>query len=101
MSNHTHTVFYEDLAFIVEFDYFPASRGAREHGTGLQLEPDESESWEICTIKIFNHEDKDAKAVDVTDCFGKTMNEWFDEQINEHIHEDTEPNFGPDDNLYM
>ena len=88
MSNHTHTVFYEALAFEVEFDYYPESKGAREHGTGLQLEPDEPESWEICTIKIFNHKDKDAKCVDVTDCFNKTMNDWFDEQISTHIDEE-------------
>ena len=101
MSNHTHTVYFEDLAFDVNFDYYPVSKGAREHGTGLQLEPDEPESWEICTIKMFNPEDKAAKKVDVSDCFNKAMNDWFDEQIEEHIHEDTEPNFGPDDNTYM
>ena len=101
MSNHTHTVFYEALAFEVSFDYYPAERGAREKGSGVQLEPDFPESFDICTIKIFNHEDKNAKTVDVTDCFNKTMNDWFDEQVFDHIHEDTEPDFGPDDNLYM
>jgi len=86
--SHTFTTYYEDIAFEIEFDYFPASKGSWEGG--VQIEPDEPESWEICTIKIFNDSDKNAKAVDVSDCFNKAMNDWFEEQVNDHILDNDE-----------
>ena len=85
MSNHTMRADFEDMAFDVNFDYYPASKGAREAGTGLQLEPDEQESWDICEVSMVNPDDPDIAAVDVTNCFNKSMCDWFEEQLNAHI----------------
>jgi len=87
VSNHETTVYFEDFAFLVEFDYYPASRGAREHGTGLQLEPDEPESFEICTIKMINPDDAKVPAVDVSDQVPASLDDWFNDQITDYIGE--------------
>ena len=87
MSNRTITVKYEDFAFEISFDYFKATRGAREHGTGLQLEPDDPESWEVTQISMIHPTDPKIKPADVTDCFSEAMLDWFDEQIGDHIYE--------------
>ena len=42
----------------VTFDYYPPSKGAREYGTGLQLEPDEPATVELEQVK-FNGEEID------------------------------------------
>lgn len=44
----------EEIEVTVEYDYHKASRGARERGTGLQLEPDEPASIEIYSVKDAN-----------------------------------------------
>jgi hypothetical protein len=99
MSNHTITVEYEDLTFDVEFDYTPASKGAREKGSGVQLEPDEPESWDICTIKLRNGK---IRPLDVTDWMSETMMSYFEEEVVEaDLCGDGEPRFGSEDNLYM
>jgi hypothetical protein len=88
VSNHETTVYFEDLAFLVNFDYYPASRGAREHGTGLQLEPDESASFEICTISMIHPDDAKIPAVDVSDQIPATLDDWFNDQIVEYMNKD-------------
>ncbi len=54
--NHTRTVTIADNELEVSFDYYPPSRGARERGTGLQLEPDEPATFEICEVKLGEHD---------------------------------------------
>jgi len=34
------------------YHYLPAERGSREHGSGVQLEPDYAESIEIVSLKL-------------------------------------------------
>lgn len=41
----------EDIAVTVTYTAYPASRGARERGTGLPLEPDEESLIEIESVK--------------------------------------------------
>ena len=52
----------EDIAVTVTYTYYPASRGARERGTGAPLEPDEDASIEIESVK-----DSTGKEIDVSD----------------------------------
>lgn len=44
----------DDLGVDLEcwFEYEPAERGARERGTGLQLEPDYPETWTLCHVYL-------------------------------------------------
>jgi hypothetical protein len=44
----------EDLGLDLDcwFDYEPAEQGARERGTGLQLEPDYPETWTLCHVYL-------------------------------------------------
>jgi hypothetical protein len=67
MSHHCITVNYDWLEFEVEFDHYPASRGAREKGTGVQLEPDEPATNEITEVFMVHPTDKDINRVDVTE----------------------------------
>jgi hypothetical protein len=112
MSNHTIPVDYEDLTFDVEFDYYPASKGAREKGSGVQLEPDEPASWDICTIKLRNGK---IRPLDVTDWMNEIMMGYFEEEVRDVVSGegenpfdlgggslglDDEPRFGLDDDLY-
>lgn len=52
----------EEIPVTVEYEYTPASRGSREPGTGLRLEPDESPS-----IDIFSVKDEHGKVYHLTD----------------------------------
>jgi hypothetical protein len=56
----TYTFFYKPphLASHIEceLEYEPAERGAREYGTGLQLEPDYDESIELQSAKVMGIE---------------------------------------------
>jgi len=87
MSLHDATIHYEDLTFEIQFDYYPASRGAREAGSGVQLEPDEPESWDVTEVKLVNPDVKDQIGIDVTDVMTDTMMEFFNEQAGEYINE--------------
>lgn len=44
----------EDLGVELEcwFEFEPAQQGAREYGTGLQLEPDYPETWTLCHVYL-------------------------------------------------
>jgi len=97
MSHHNITVTYpawvtaaEDLYFEVEFDYYPASRGAREKGSGVQLEPDEPETWEITEIFMVHPVDAGIKRVDVTEQIPGEVLAYFEEQVQEKIDEPDE-----------
>jgi len=52
----------EDVDITVTYTAYPASRGARERGTGLQLEPDEEATIDIESVK-----DSTGKEIDVSD----------------------------------
>jgi hypothetical protein len=45
-----HTTTIQGIPCQVEVTYYAASRGARERGTGLQLEPDEPAFWDIMGV---------------------------------------------------
>ena len=47
----TRTIVVDGVVFEVEYTYHKACRGAREKGTGLQLEPDEESSVELESVK--------------------------------------------------
>ena len=47
----TRTVKIDGIEFEVEYEYCRACRGAREPGTGIQLEPDEESGVEVEGIK--------------------------------------------------
>lgn len=44
----------DDLGVDLEcwFEYTPAERGAREYGSGVQLEPDYPETWTLCHVYL-------------------------------------------------
>ena len=48
--NYTHT--FDGGELECELDYEPADRGARENGTGLQLEPDHLERAYLITATL-------------------------------------------------
>lgn len=50
MSKFSESIVYNGEKLEVSGSYYPASRGMREHGTGLQLEPDEPAEIEIESI---------------------------------------------------
>ncbi len=60
MTDHTsdgllaRSWFSDDLGVHLEcwFEFEPAERGARERGTGLQLEPDYPETWTLCHVYL-------------------------------------------------
>jgi len=54
----TATVTREGVEIEVDYTYYPASHGAREKGSGVQLEPDEPATVEINEMTI--------QAIDVT-----------------------------------
>jgi hypothetical protein len=57
MAKHdTLTVTVKGYDLLVDFDYWPASKGRREKG-GLQIEPDEPAGIEITDIRLVNPND--------------------------------------------
>lgn len=50
MSNRT--ISYKGVQLSVGFTYYPPSKGARERGSGVQLEPDEPASVDIAELSI-------------------------------------------------
>jgi len=56
-SHHDTTI--QGIPCSVEVEYSPAIKGMREKGTGLPLEPDEPESYEI--IQVFDRKGYKAK----------------------------------------
>ena len=66
-----------EIEVTVDFDYEPAERGSREHGTGLQLEPDWDENAEINSVK-----DSDGKEITLTE----KEQEVIVEKCIEHVH---------------
>ena len=57
MTQETRTISFLGAEIEVEFDYYQAHRGAREHGTGLQLTPDEPATLEVSGAKLVVMED--------------------------------------------
>ncbi len=45
---------YHELTAEVVVDYTPAERGCREPGTGMQMEPDYDESFEVHSVTVLN-----------------------------------------------
>jgi len=46
------TVYFRGVPIEVDYDYYPASKGARERGSGVQLEPDEPACVELTALSI-------------------------------------------------
>jgi hypothetical protein len=59
MSTHDYSYKYGSLILECQIDYEGPERGAREYGTGLQLEPDYPESADVISVSI--------NGVDITD----------------------------------
>lgn len=78
MSHHITTLTHEDVDLEISYNYYEGSRGARERGTGLQLEPDEEPSVEIDRIEI--------KDIDVTSLL-EFLHPVFEEKLISN-HED-------------
>ena len=51
---HLIHILHEDLGVPLQcwFEYTPAERGAREFGTGLQLEPDYPATWTLSHVYL-------------------------------------------------
>jgi len=43
---------YRGYSLSVEYDYYPPSKGAREKGSGVQLEPDEDAVIELNSVHL-------------------------------------------------
>ena len=43
---------YRGYSLSVEYDYYPPSKGAREKGSGVQLEPDEDALVELTSVQL-------------------------------------------------
>jgi hypothetical protein len=90
MSHHCIIVSYDWLEFEVEFDHYPASRGARERGSGVQLEPDEPATKEITEVFMVHPTDQDINRVDVTEQLSKEMGDYIEEQIEEQANDEAD-----------
>lgn len=55
--NHACTIYLKDFEFLVYYSWYRAVPGAREKGTGIQLEPDEPETYEVDSIKLISNND--------------------------------------------
>ncbi|AVH84944.1 hypothetical protein RsoM2USA_15 [Ralstonia phage RsoM2USA] len=87
---------FEDCTIKIVYDYSAACRGARERGTGLQLEPDEPESVEINAVSYFDSISGEWIDVDV----GQLRDEFVDDysaKIVEYIHDS---DYDPRDDEY-
>lgn len=59
MTTETETI-YREFELEVEFDFYKGCRGARERGSGVQLEPDEPASCEVNSVTLI-YKGKDGK----------------------------------------
>ena len=74
----------EEVDVTVTYTYYPASRGARERGTGAPLEPDEDESIEIESVK-----DSTGKEIDLSDSdLEQLQNDIFDRVADSYNDQD-------------
>ena len=80
---------YEDLDFRVTFNQYPAYRGARERGSGVQLEPDEPASIEVTNIQLLHDGDTQIEIYDV-------LSEKVIEQIQLTVEENLSEEFEDD-----
>jgi len=67
-----------DVDLTVTYTASPASRGARERGTGLQLEPDEEATIDIESVK-----DSTGKEIDVSDSELKQLEKEISDAISD------------------
>ena len=74
-----HTFLYKHGSFHLEceIDYEPAQLGAREIGTGLQLEPDYDDMTEVLSVSIISPHNSDR--IDITDI----IQEWIIDEIKD------------------
>ena len=75
MANHYTTIEINGGEYNIRFDYicYPAEYGAREHGTGLQLEPDIPAHVDVENVEIEHGQ-----------------NEWHPIDFPEHVIRDLE-----------
>jgi hypothetical protein len=74
----------EDVDVTVTYTYYPSSRGARERGTGLQLEPDEEATIDIESVK-----DSTGKEIDLSDSdLEQLQNDIFDRVADSYNDQD-------------
>lgn len=58
MTQPNKTISYRGVQLSVDYTYYPASRGAREKGSGVQLEPDEPASVDVDDVKLEYQEEE-------------------------------------------
>ena len=50
--NLIDVISYCDVELTVESEFYPASKGRRENGSGVQLEPDEPATFEVQDVSV-------------------------------------------------
>lgn len=81
--NISRDIVLEGVELRVDGDYYPASRGAREKGSGVQLEPDEPASFEVSAVYVAD--------VDIADLLSAGRLEHVENTVLEAIADDGEP----------
>jgi len=77
MGNSIITVELHEGEVDVHISYWKASRGAREHGTGLQLEPDEPAGFEVDRVE---YDGKDVTSIMDINKIEELVEEFYDRQ---------------------
>ena len=86
--NITQDITLEGVELRVDCDCYPASRGAREAGTGLQLEPDEPRTCEVTAVYVAD--------VDIADLLSAGRLEQCRNTVVEQLDANGEPDFDED-----
>jgi len=68
----------EEVVVLVEYKYYAGCRGAREDGTGLQLEPDSPAEIEILSVKDENDEDYELTEDEAQEVIEKAEEEYLE-----------------------
>ena len=89
MSQHSTIIFYEDLAFEVDFDYSPGDPGRMYMANGDPGYPPEPEEWDVTEVRLVNSEEKKIEPIDVTSVMTQTMMDFFNEQVKEAMPDES------------
>ena len=88
MSQHSAIIYYEDLAFEVDFDYSPGDPGRMYMANGDPGYPPEPEEWDVTRVMMIYPDESAIKPVDVTSVMTQTMMDFFNEQVKEAMPDD-------------
>ena len=86
MAIRTHTVKAWGHEWEVDIDYQPSCRGAREALTGMQLEPDEDEGFELESACLVGYtEGEDTTPIDVLELLSEGTRIGIEEAIWQQV----------------